>query len=67
MVGLVTPGKVSHFKKKSLATLDPSPVNVGFVLVLVALGEIFLRVPPFPLSVLFHHRSVSISSTNDAI
>ena len=66
IVGLVALGEVFHIKK-SLATLDPSLVHVGFVVDVVALGEVFLSVLPFPLSVLFYDRSVFIFSTTDAV
>jgi len=68
MVDLISLEKMSHFKnKRNLATLDPSLVHVGFVVRVVVLGEVFLSVSPFPLSVLFHHCSVFIFSTTDAI
>jgi len=48
--------------------LDPSPVHVGYVVNKVALGQKFLRVLPFSLSVSLHQCSVLFySSISDVI
>jgi hypothetical protein len=39
---------------------DPRPVHVRFVVGKVALGQVFLQVYGFPLSVSFHHCSIHI-------
>jgi hypothetical protein len=44
----------------SLRSSGPSPVPVGFMMDQVALGQVFLRVRHFPLSVSFYKRSTHL-------
>jgi hypothetical protein len=39
---------------------DPGSVHVGFVVSKVALGQVFLRVVGFPLSISFHRCSITV-------
>ena len=59
--GMIT--DVSHFVLRSLG-IDIKTFHVRFVVYEVALGQVFLRAPRFPLSVSFHRAPQSSSSTS---
>jgi hypothetical protein len=49
-------------KGKSKKKKNPGSVHVGFVVDKVALGQVFLRVVGFPLSISFHWCSITCTT-----
>jgi hypothetical protein len=48
-----------------MSGFDPGLVHVGFLVDKLALGQVFLRVLRFPLSISFHRCSIKMQKQNE--